>query len=30
VVCNPDQFSKFETYTGKQVAAGDAVIELAE
>lgn len=30
VVCNPDQFSKFETHTGKQVAAGDAVIELAE
>ncbi len=30
VVCNPDQFSKFETHTGKQVAAGDVVIELAQ
>lgn len=29
LVCNPDQFATFETYTGKTVAAGDVVINLA-
>ena len=29
VVCNPDQFTTFETHTGKAVAAGDPVINLA-
>lgn len=29
VVCNPDQFATFKTHTGKTVAAGDPVIELA-
>lgn len=30
VVCNPDKFSTFNTYTDKTVAAGETVIELAE
>ncbi len=29
VVCNPEHFAAFETYTGKTVIAGDPVIGLA-